>query len=219
MHPLHRRVKRVRIVNLDPSRHDTDAEPSTVLILLHWLPKCNSMRTRPGWVEPEVWFRVVHLAQDGLNCAPMAAYREQRVEIALGPKGAFDNGNIGALTRRLAADRVIRATPLHRGNPKSSKVAKTPRVVELLRKAIEWQVLLESGEIVNQADIARQEGITRARVTQVMGMLRLAPEIREKILSTPNAIRRTLVTERVLRPIATITDYHDQIREFHKLLG
>ena len=30
-----------------------------------------------------------------------------------------------------------------------------------------------SGEIVNQADIARREGITRARVTQVMGMLRL----------------------------------------------
>jgi hypothetical protein len=176
------------------------------------------MRTRPGWVEPEVWFRVVHLAQDGLNCAPMAAYREQRVEIALGTKGAFENGNIGALTRRLAADRVIRATPLHRGNPKSSKVAKTPRVVELLRKAIEWQVLLESGEIVNQADIARQEGITRARVTQVMGMLRLAPELREKILSMPKVVRRPLLTERGLRPIATITDYHDQIREFHKLL-
>jgi hypothetical protein len=169
-------------------------------------------------VEPEVWFRVVHLALDGLNCAPMAAYREQLVEIALGTKGAFENGNIGALTRRLAADRVIRATPLHRGNPKSSKVAKTPRVVELLRKAIEWQVLLESGEIVNQADIARQEGITRARVTQVMGMLRLAPELREKILSMPKVVRRPLLTERGLRPIATITDYHDQIREFHKLL-
>jgi hypothetical protein len=56
-------------------------------------------------------------------------------------------------------------------------------------------------------------------VTQIMGMLRLAPEIREQILSAPNAIRRTLVTERVLRPIAIITDYHDQIREFPKLLG
>jgi len=52
-----------------------------------WLPECNSMRTRTGWVEPEVWFRVVHLAQDDLNCAPMAAYREQLVEIALGDQG------------------------------------------------------------------------------------------------------------------------------------
>jgi hypothetical protein len=177
------------------------------------------MRTRPGWVEPEVYFRIVHAALDSNNGGPVAAYREQTVKIALGPKGVFENGNIGALTRRMAPDRVKRAAPLHRGNPKPSKVAKTPRVVELLRKAIEWQVLLESGEIVNQADIARQEGITRARVTQVMGMLRLAPEIRGKILSTPNAVRRPLVTERVLRPIATITDYHDQIREFHKVLG
>jgi hypothetical protein len=84
---------------------------------------------------------------------------------------------------------------------------------------MEWQTLLESGQIATQADIACQEGITRARVTQVMGMLRLAPEIRENILSIPNTIPRLPVTERVLRPIATITDYHDQIREFHKLLG
>jgi len=31
----------------------------------------------------------------------MATYREQTVEIALGPKGAFENGNIGALMRRV----------------------------------------------------------------------------------------------------------------------
>ena len=46
------------------------------------------MRSRPGWVEPEVYFRIVHAAQDGHNDAPVAAYREQTVEIALGPKGA-----------------------------------------------------------------------------------------------------------------------------------
>jgi hypothetical protein len=177
------------------------------------------MRTRTGWVEPEVWFRIVHLAQVGHSCATVAPYREQMVEIALGPKGAFENGNIGALMRRVPADRVVNAVPPLRGNPKPPKVARTPRVLEFLRKAIEWQELLESGEIASQADIALQEGITRARVTQVMGMLHLAPEIRENILSTPIAIRRHSVTERVLRPIATITDYHEQIREFQKLLG
>ena len=69
--------------------------------------------------------------------APVAAHREQTVEIALGPKGAFDNGNIGILTRRVAADRVVSAIPPRRGQPKSPKDPKTPRVVELLRKAIE----------------------------------------------------------------------------------
>lgn len=113
---------------------------------------------------------------------------------------------------------MVSASLSSRGNPSLPRKPKTPRAVELLRKAIEWKTLLESGQITTQADIALQEGITRARVTQIMGMLRLAPEIREKILSALSTDRQPPVTERVLRPIATITDYHEQIREFHKLL-
>jgi len=51
-------------------------------------------------VDPEVWFRIFHLAQVGHPGAPVAAYREQTVEIALGPEGAFENA-IAAL-RKLA---------------------------------------------------------------------------------------------------------------------
>jgi hypothetical protein len=134
----------------------------------------------------------------------MAAYREQTVEIALGPKGAFENGNIGALRRRAPPDQVLSAFPPGRGDPKPPRVPKTPRVVELLRKAIEWHAFLESGEITSQADIARREGITRARVTQVMGLLRLAPEIQEQIQSMSASLHRPHITERALRPVATI---------------
>jgi len=135
------------------------------------------LRTRPEVVDPEVWFRVFHLAQDAQSGTRTDTYREQIVDISIGPKGAFENANIGALTRRVSADWVVDALPPLQGNLELPKVPRTPRVVELLRKAIEWQILLEFGEIVNKADIARQEGITRARVTQVMGVLRLAPEI------------------------------------------
>lgn len=147
----------------------------------------------------------------------MAAYREQTVEIALGPKGAFENGNIGNLTRRVPADRVINALPPRVRNRKPPKAPRTPRVVELLHKALEWQALLASGDASNQADIARREGITRARVTQVMGMLRLAPEIQQHILSLPDAVRRPAITERALRPIAQIDDPEQQINSFREL--
>ena len=50
--------------------------------------------------------------------------------------------------------------------------------------AMEWQRQLDAGEVDTQAEIARREGVTRARVTQVMAMPRLAPEIREHILKT-----------------------------------
>ena len=176
------------------------------------------MRTRPGRAETEIYFRIVHSAQVGHHGDPAAAHREQTVEIALGPKGAFENGNIGTLTRRIEADQVVSVVPLTQGNLKQPAGPKTPRVIELLRKAIEWRRQIDAGEVRNQAEIARQEGITRARVTQVMRMLHLAPEIRENILSTPNAIRRPPVTERALRPIAAISEEHEQIREFHRLL-
>jgi len=40
-------------------------------------------------VDPEVWFRVVHLAKEGLRGAPVGPYREQMIEIALGPKAVL----------------------------------------------------------------------------------------------------------------------------------
>jgi hypothetical protein len=58
------------------------------------------MRTRPGWIELEVYFRIVHVAGDGRQVAPVAAYRVQTVEIALVPKEAFENCNIGQSTTR-----------------------------------------------------------------------------------------------------------------------
>jgi hypothetical protein len=99
------------------------------------------------------------------------------------------------------------------------RVPRTPLVVELLRKAIEWQALLESGKIANQAEIAQREGVARTRVTQVLGLLRLAPEIREKILTSAGTFQRRPVTERMARPIGAIKEQSDQLREFNRFLG
>ncbi len=83
-----------------------------------WLPKCASTRTRPGVVEPEIYFRIVHLAQVGHPGATVGPDREQMVEIALGPKGAFGNGNVGALKRRAPTELAVSAVPPGRGDPK-----------------------------------------------------------------------------------------------------
>ena len=57
-----------------------------------------------------------------------------------------------------------------------------------------------------EAAIARREGITRARVTQVLGMLRLAPEIQQHILSMPKTAGRPTISERTLRSITMLED-------------
>ncbi len=172
---------------------------------------------RRGVAEPQVWFKIVHIAEDGHHRALGVAIREQTVEIALGPKGAFKNGNVGAVTRRVATDRVVSALPEPRARPKPPKEPKTPKVVELLRVAIEWQRQLDAREVGSQAAIARREGITRARVTQVMALLRLAPEIQEQILALPRTVRRPSISERALRPIAGLESPADQKARFHEL--
>jgi hypothetical protein len=50
-----------------------------------------------------------------------------------------------------------------------------------------------------------------------MGMLRLAPEIQQLILSMPEAVRRPAITERALRPIAQLPQQRDQLHAFQKL--
>ena len=167
--------------------------------------------------EPQVWFRIVHIAADGHHRPLGDAIREQTVEITLGPKGAFRKGNVGAVTRQVEATWVVSALPEPRGGPKPPMKPETPRVVELLRTAMEWQRQLEACEVASQAEIARREGITRARVTQVMGMLRLAPEIQNCILSLPHTDSRPAISERALRSITQIEDPERQLAEFRGL--
>lgn len=169
--------------------------------------------------QSEVWFRIIHVAADGHHHALGLAYRRQTVDVTLGPEGTFKKGDLGVMTRRVPVDRVVSALPEPRGKPKPPKKPETSRVVELLQMAKEWQRQLEAGDVDTQAEITRREGITRARVTQVMAMLRLAPEIQQSILSMPDTVRRPIITERALRPIAQTADLDDQRLRFQELIG
>ena len=180
---------------------------------------CRSTNRRSSAAEPEIWFRIVYITPELWDLGQEATEREQTVEIALGPKGTFENGNIGTLMRRVPADRVLSAVPPWRGKPKRPQEPKTPRVAELLRKAIEWRALLTSGEVSNQAAIARREGVTRARVTQILGLLRLAPEIQRHILSMPKTVGCSMISERVLRSITMFDDQQQQLQPFADILS
>jgi len=92
-------------------------------------------------------------------------------------------------------------------------------VVETLRKALEWRRQLDAKEVANQAAIARREGVTRARVTQVLMLLRLAPGIQERILSMPKSLNARRIGERSLRPVAIIEDPIKQAAAFEEVIA
>jgi hypothetical protein len=75
--------------------------------------------------------------------------------------------------------------------------------------AIKLQDMLDRGEVRDFAKIARLGYVSRARVTQLMNLLLLAPDLQERLLfstETENNGR----TERALRSVASATDWEQQ---------
>lgn len=86
-----------------------------------------------------------------------------------------------------------------------------PRLTRLMALAIRMEQLIASGAMADQAEIARAGCITRARATQIMNLLHLAPDIQEAILNLPPVTEgRDPVTERGVRRIAGETDWERQ---------
>ncbi|MFQ5668329.1 MAG: hypothetical protein ACE5I7_18115, partial [Candidatus Binatia bacterium] len=94
------------------------------------------------------------------------------------------------------------------------------RVARLMALAIRFDQLIRDGEVADYADLARLAHVTRARITQIMNLLHLAPDIQEEILSLPRTDgSRGPITERQLRPIAAIIDWRKQRRMWKRLLA
>ncbi len=68
-----------------------------------------------------------------------------------------------------------------------------------------WEVRQEIRSYSSQTDLARTLGISCARVTQVLRLLRLPPEILRIIVALGDPLASPIVTERTLRPIVSLS--------------
>lgn len=97
--------------------------------------------------------------------------------------------------------------------PVSAPVGRIPRISRLMALAIRFDQLIKEGEISDQADLARLGNVSRARVTQIMNFLQLAPEIQEAILFLPLTFSgRDPIREHHIRPVAAELDWRRQRR-------
>ena len=77
-----------------------------------------------------------------------------------------------------------------------AKASRNPIVM-----AREWQDALDRGTCSSRADLAREFGVSRARVTQILGLLDLAPEVVHTVVGLGDPLHHPIVTERMLRPL------------------
>ena len=64
---------------------------------------------------------------------------------------------------------------------------RVPRVSRMMALAIRFDGLIREGVVTDQAELARLGHVTRARVTQIMNLLQLAPEFRKIAVFAPES--------------------------------
>lgn len=88
---------------------------------------------------------------------------------------------------------------------------RVPRVARLMALAIHFDGMLRKGVVADQSELAQVCEVTQPRITQIMNLLHLAPDIQEEILNLQPAPKgRDALTERDLRPLAAILSWRQQ---------
>lgn len=88
---------------------------------------------------------------------------------------------------------------------------RVPRISKLMALALRFDELVRRGEVTDFAEIAELGQVTRARVSQIVNLLNLAPDIQEAILFLPRvAGEREAVSEREIRELAGVLDWSRQ---------
>lgn len=97
-------------------------------------------------------------------------------------------------------------------------LGRIPRISRLMALALRFERLVASGEVQDYAELAELGHVTRARVTQIMNLLGLAPDIQEALLFLPTIEEgREPIKEWMVRPVAATPDWRKQRSMWHTL--
>ena len=93
----------------------------------------------------------------------------------------------------------------------ATKRGRLPRITQVLAMALQFQEMINRAEISRHADLARLGCVSRERISQMMVLTWLAPDIQEAILRLPQMPGgRFPVSEGTLRRIARLPLWEDQ---------
>ena len=101
--------------------------------------------------------------------------------------------------------KVTGKLPTRRRKPKAPTSKPVSRVARMLALAHHIDRLVDDGTLRNYAEAARLLGVSRARMTQIVGLLGLSAEIQNGILTG-----EVEVSERVLRKMARVVEWGEQ---------
>lgn len=116
----------------------------------------------------------------------------------------------------IAIRRKGRANPAAQ-DTKISPALGVPRVAHLMALAIKFQDMVDHGEVRDYADLARLGYVSRARLTQIMNLLLLAPDIQEQMLFGNWPAGKHTIRERDIRGVCREISWAKQRSCFRRL--
>ncbi len=101
----------------------------------------------------------------------------------------------------------------------NTHAGRVPRISRLMALALRMERLLANGDVRDYAELARLGQVSRARVSQIMGLLNLAPDLQQALLYLPLTEHgRDSIREHRVRPIAGTLDWNKQRRMWRALM-
>ncbi len=113
----------------------------------------------------------------------------------------------------------LRATqPLTPEPAAPPSAGRLPQIARLLALAIHFDNMIRQGDAKDYADIGRLTCLCRERVSQIMCLTYLAPDIQMELLYLPPVpAGRHPISETTARKIAKLLSWDDQRREWARL--
>ena len=101
--------------------------------------------------------------------------------------------------------------------PEGEKAAlppgRVPRVSRLMALALRLDELVRTGQVAHYSALASLGQVSRARISQILNLIHLAPDIQEALLFLPPTVRgRDAIILADLLPIAATLDWRKQRR-------
>ncbi len=92
----------------------------------------------------------------------------------------------------------------------AAPVRRPARVAQMLALAHQLQATVAKGQRRDRAALARDLGLSRARITQLLDLTLLAPDIQEELLFLEAVDGREPLSIRALRPLVKLPSWRDQ---------
>jgi len=102
--------------------------------------------------------------------------------------------------------------------PRPRPTSKVPRISRLMALAIHFNEMIRTGEASDMIELARRGHVTQPRMSQIMALNQLAPEIQEALLNLPSTKGKPEIHEKRLRPLAAILNWDNQRKAWRELL-